>query len=495
MAQGFTTQGNRKVITVTTLAQLRAAYIVATGGTVIRQTAVDPDVTTINRTLTFALQKGRAGVSIEFHPQQTMRIILKPGRHNLELIYGRASADDVIGNAATATYAVEAESGASHFAIRGMVLGQSNKHFVADNCTDFEITDCLLEWTRVDSCQIVRCRRFTLARNYGRDTTIKSRKLRWFNDGRQPVDDANSDNATDAGPIGWADADHSDLFQIRNYDQSNIVTEDVAVLDNDVWMQGAGIVSFGNYSSDGFKVRRMLVAGNKIRCTDNRAVFMDGEDIEVRDNEVGTHPIAGRAGSGTLGITVIRRPDVAASRVRGGRNTLANTGYPDTPGVEPDGPLGFTDASNAAGMLGGPTITGDAVVAPAIPRLELGRLGWATKNITRPAFTAYTGVPVIAAEPRIYHTNQGAMKLQTRPAAVVGGWATGNLGKTKGNGSETYDVEWRRGGPTGQLLSTSRIYQFQQADVGVGVVYGVRPTNGNGPGVFAWSALETVVSA
>ena len=459
----LTFEGLPKFTNIATASALNSAIASRTPGEVITLTAV---------VAPFVLNA--AGIrrppfcSVVLPAGQVTAINCGTGALYLEVLGGTTSRDVVTGDtSSTGMYGIDLGS-SSFFSYRGGVLGQSSNCVASTaGATDFEITDCIMEWARADGMQLVRCKRFLIRNIFGRDTAIPRKKLLWYTNGTPPQDGvADSSNGTTSF---YFDGTHNDLMQIRNDTGFADQTSDYALLYNDLWMLGAALVNFGNANNVGRLALRGIVAWNDVKSADNGCIDVRGEHMEVRDNIVGPHPLRDPDTPGNVYIGIIQNPGGAP--VRGGRNTL----------------LAGAVAVNAGGVdLAGSTITGSVVDPPQLPNLR--RLPWAPA-VLRPAYTPWSAAPEVVTAPTLRHTDASG----GGTSAPVGTWLTAGLGNVKGNGSETYQVRWLRDGVvfrTGPAVSgpADRIYQIQAGDINVTME--IQYSNVNGTG--AWRPTRPI---
>lgn len=390
-------------------------------------------------------------VTVALPSDQVAAVTFKGPSLYTEVVGGVASADEVFPKNAKgeydSNYSIEMLDGASHFAVRGMRLSQGYMSFGGGaGHTDFEITDCIVEWARNDIAQLVRCKRFLIDGLKGTRCVVKGFTMKFYDDGAPPVD------APPGNLGGGYDIDtlHNDSVQIRNEVGNAGVSEDFAIINCDLETFGAGFVAYGDTSSGGLRWRRALIANNKMRPYDKRAAWAIGTDIEVRGNQIGLHPVVtGRADPVELVLERIN----AGDRVRGGLNSSL------------EGSMLFTTASGVD--LNG-VVNGDIVTPPALPNLR--RSPWAPTPV-RPALPAYNQKPEMIGRPGLFYALGGVAYSAKHPtdaqppSAPVGTWFTAGVGTVKGLENSTGEWRWTRD-DVPIPGANGRTYQGTSSDIG-----------------------------
>lgn len=487
MANTFTIAGAPKLTNVMTEAALKAAISAAKPGEVITLTqTVTPFALTLDK------PKASPGICVVLPQDQKVALTLAARELRTELIGGTITNHPTTVTSSASKYSVFL-TGASHFAIRGGTIGLAENICVSGSlASDFVFEALQLEWPTVDFFQLGGCSRAILKNLFARKM-IKGQKMRWFSDGRAPVDNVGQQANPGVTNGWWDDTQHNDGAQIRsnatsgntNATSTTAVPSTDFVLDNiDMWILGAGLVNYdynpyndlGKHSNE-----RMIVKNCDIRSVDVGAINYSGKDIALYDNKFGSHPTS--PGPSQVKIALKRFPNDPSSRIRGGNNVAVVN--PNTPGDAPyfDSPIDLAGAPN-----------GDATVDPIPPAFGVNRLPWAP-SFSRPAYADYTGAPVVMVAPKVYWwtgsaTMDSTVAAQSQVAPSTGTWLTVGQGATMGFENSTGEYQWKA---NGTVVGTGRTYQVKAADSGKTITAETRRTNTNGTG--PWAASLGVVIA
>ena len=383
-----------------------------------------------------------------------LRVMILGGTHSEDFVTG-----DPTGAGHYSVYA----GGASHFIVAAAVLSQAVNNVFCENSSDFAILSCLNEWARSDCVQLQNCHRAIVEDIYGRDTVIVGKKMRFFADGRLPVDGVGD---TSDPTIGWIDGAHADIFQVHS-GSSHIV---IARLDQH-W-DGQGVVSFS--ASANPYTHHILMRDSTLMVNTPHGINLYGAHITVQDNHVGNHPnievdfdpriVLSRGSKAPLDLGL--PTDGSGNPLQGGRNTI------DPPGtiVNPE-----ASANGVAVDLAAATINGDAnCELPVVPAFDLP--SW-FDEVQRPTYQPYTGtIEIVVPHKIVFGYDDGVADpsfgvVSSTTVIELGMFLTSNLGSTRGFPADPTQRQWRwlrDGVPIAGAAGTgdaARVYEITQADL------------------------------
>jgi hypothetical protein len=492
--------GAETQVVVHSFASLNTAVSAAKPGTVVTLDTVDNST---SNTLTLAQPKIVPGISIVLPATQQLRLRASDVPNlNTEIVGGTYTADLLPGAAIDNSpngYAVSILR-SSRFALRGFTFAQSYIAFQADAATDWEATDFNVYFLRTDIFQMRAPQRFRIANGYGRDMVIRGDKLRYFTDGRDPLDgwgDVNASGVVDAA-ARFVDTDHSDFVQMYpngtalgcgiSTCQNADYVADFEIANNDIEFLGQGIGVLGYPATGGQIWERGRITGNTVKAMDIRALSAWGNDLYIADNAFSPNPRVIGTANGSQNITQVEalRKD-SSSRIVTGRNTVSNVvvgGTTVTAQFTTSTGAGFPAISASAWQQNPPA--GDSgLVAPSLPSLP--RLPWAPAY-SRPAYVPYTGPPVFIVAPAMYWST-GAYPAINDGTPTTGTWLSVGRGKLKGYEGSTLQFRVKIAGTV--VATGVRKWQVQAADLGKVHLFEVFASNAYGD-TGGWVATNSV---
>jgi hypothetical protein len=398
--------------------------------------------------LTLSATKAGYGVCVSLPPEQIVRVTCNSGASGLHFFGGTFAAATLPSGAPQTDNGLIVNSGASKISVHGAIFDNNQNGVQSTGGQDIWVNRCSFEVCRSDNTNFVGAQRVALTGNKMRPGA-RGEKFCYFGDGRAPQENISSSNCSAQGGI-WEDTAHNDVMQARGD------CWDVTATDNEITAFGSqGLVDFGQGTVEGRK--RWLIARNTIMDAFAWGIFVQGNDLDIRDNVVLPSPeasVAPRISAGRLSPT---------DRIFGGRNSA--------PAL-----------TNPAGVdLASPTLNGDAgVVPPEFPRIILPP--WAPVVQTAPD-----------AKPLAAPTAIGTGSIRFHGGSVVTGtWLSVNRGQYTGVSGVTWEYRWLRNGVViaGQ---TAQVYQVQAGDVGAEITAEHRGTNSIGTG--EWTRTARVIPA
>ena len=449
-------RGVSKQVEVATSEALLVALAMAKGGEVIRLTqVVDP----------FRLRvkwRREAWVQVVLPRDQIVCTEFLAPELRVMVLGGTHSEDFVTGDPTGAGHYSVYAGGASHFVVAAAVLSQAVNNVFCENSSDFAILSCVNEWARSDCFQLQNCHRAIVDDIYGRDSVIVGKKMRFFADGRTPIDGVGD---TSDPTIGWIDGAHADIGQIHS-GSSHIV---IARLDQH-W-DGQGVVSFS--ASANPYTHHIMMRDSDLRVNTPHGINLYGAHITVQDNHVGNHPnievdfdpriVLSRGSKAPLGLGL--PADGSGNPLQGGRNTIEAPGTIENP---------VASANGVAVDLAAAEINGDPnTELPVVPAFDMP--SW-FDDIVRPAYQPYTGaIELVVPHKIVFGHNDGGQHtfgvVSSSTVIKVGMFLTSNLGSTRGFPANPEQRQWRwlrDGVPIAGAAGVgdaARVYEITQADL------------------------------